>query len=159
MKQTGFRNLGFAWGVRSGPKGTVIDLPIFGFEGHNPYPVRANTMKQIGFRNLGFALGVCSGLKGPVIDQTANAAGMGTARRPGVSGGVRRARGYAGASGKRAAEASGDVQIVHLETALSINPCPLETACKNGLPPAILLGGVGGLPPPILPARQQFPRV
>ena len=58
MKQTGFRNLGFVWGVRSGPKGTVIDLPIFGFEGHNPYPVRANTMKQIGSRNLGFALGV-----------------------------------------------------------------------------------------------------
>ena len=68
MQQTGFRNLGFAWGVRSGPKGAVIDLPIFGFEGHNPYPVRANTTKQLGFRNLGFALGVCSGPKGPVID-------------------------------------------------------------------------------------------
>ena len=57
------RNLGFAWGVRSGPKGTVIDLPIFGFEENNPYPVRANTMKQIGFHILGFALGVCSGPK------------------------------------------------------------------------------------------------
>ena len=56
MKQTGFRNLGFAWGVRFGPKGPVIDLPIFGIEGHNPYLVRANSMKQIGFRNLGFAL-------------------------------------------------------------------------------------------------------
>ena len=61
-------NLGFAWGVHSGRKGPIIDLPIFGFEGNHPYPARSNTIKQIGLRNLGFALGVCSGPQGPVID-------------------------------------------------------------------------------------------
>ena len=29
MKQIGFHNLGFVLGVCSGPKGPVIDLPIF----------------------------------------------------------------------------------------------------------------------------------
>ena len=57
MKQTGFRNLGSALGVRSGPKGTVIDLPIFGVEGHNPYPARANTMKQIGILQFRLCVG------------------------------------------------------------------------------------------------------
>ena len=79
MKQTGFRNLCFTWGVRSGPKGPVIDLPILGFEGNNPYPVRANTMKQIGVHNLGFALGVCSGPQGPVIDLPIFGEGLGAA--------------------------------------------------------------------------------
>ena len=57
----------------------VIDLPILGFEGNNPYPVRANTVKQTGFHNLGFALGVCSGPKGPVIDLPIFGEGLGAA--------------------------------------------------------------------------------
>ena len=34
------KNLGFALGVCSGPKSTVIDFPIFGFESTNPCVVR-----------------------------------------------------------------------------------------------------------------------
>ena len=64
MKQIGFRNLGFCVGGTFWAE-AVIDLPIFGFDGNNPYPVRANTMKQIGFHNSGLALGGMFWAEGP----------------------------------------------------------------------------------------------
>ena len=57
MKQIGFRNLGFALGVCSGPKGPVIDLPIFG-EGLGAAPPQI--LKGSGIRRV---LPICEGLE------------------------------------------------------------------------------------------------
>ena len=48
MKQIGFRNLGFAWAVRAGPKGLIIDLPIFGFEDLHPCRKAAASREGLG---------------------------------------------------------------------------------------------------------------
>ena len=147
MKQTGFRKIGFAWGVLSGPKRPVIDLPILGFEGNDPYPVTANTETNwmSGCHNLGFALGVCSGPKASNFEGLKGFQPLSIWRQPCAFGGLRGPQPWP----------------VHLEGWGAPNPCPFGDRPVHlqglGSPNPCPFGGMGG-PPTLVHLRVGGPQ-